>query len=38
MITLTVNGTQYRVDLEPDTPLLWALLGLSFGRCAMQSV
>jgi isoquinoline 1-oxidoreductase subunit alpha len=25
MITLTVNGTQHNVDLEPDTPLLWAL-------------
>jgi isoquinoline 1-oxidoreductase subunit alpha len=25
MITLTVNGTQHRVDLEPETPLLWAL-------------
>jgi isoquinoline 1-oxidoreductase alpha subunit len=25
MITLTVNGTQHQVDLEPDTPLLWAL-------------
>jgi isoquinoline 1-oxidoreductase alpha subunit len=25
MTTLTVNGTQRRVDLEPDTPLLWAL-------------
>jgi len=25
MITLTVNGTQHEVDLEPDTPLLWAL-------------
>jgi isoquinoline 1-oxidoreductase alpha subunit len=25
MITLTVNGTQHDVDLEPDTPLLWAL-------------
>ena len=25
MITLTVNGTQHTVDLEPDTPLLWAL-------------
>ena len=25
MITLTVNGSQYQVDLEPDTPLLWAL-------------
>jgi isoquinoline 1-oxidoreductase alpha subunit len=25
MITLTVNGTQHEIDLEPDTPLLWAL-------------
>jgi isoquinoline 1-oxidoreductase subunit alpha len=25
MITLTVNGTQHQVALEPDTPLLWAL-------------
>jgi isoquinoline 1-oxidoreductase subunit alpha len=25
MITLTVNGTRHDVDLEPDTPLLWAL-------------
>jgi isoquinoline 1-oxidoreductase alpha subunit len=25
MITFTVNGTQHSVDLEPDTPLLWAL-------------
>ena len=25
MITLTVNGTQHNIDLEPDTPLLWAL-------------
>jgi isoquinoline 1-oxidoreductase subunit alpha len=25
MITLIVNGTQHQVDLEPDTPLLWAL-------------
>ena len=25
MITLMVNGTQHQVDLEPDTPLLWAL-------------
>jgi len=25
MITLTVNGTPHQVDLEPDTPLLWAL-------------
>jgi aerobic-type carbon monoxide dehydrogenase small subunit (CoxS/CutS family) len=25
MITITVNGTAQRLDLEPDTPLLWAL-------------
>ena len=25
MITFTVNGTQHQIDLEPDTPLLWAL-------------
>ena len=25
MITLTVNGSQFQVDLEPDTPLLWVL-------------
>src|SRR5579863_4518525 len=25
MITITVNGTQHQLDVEPDTPLLWAL-------------
>ena len=25
MVTITVNGTQHQLDLEPDTPLLWAL-------------
>jgi aerobic-type carbon monoxide dehydrogenase small subunit (CoxS/CutS family) len=25
MITLTINGTEHNIDLEPDTPLLWAL-------------
>jgi len=25
MITITVNGTQHQLALEPDTPLLWAL-------------
>ena len=25
MVTFTVNGTQHRLDIEPDTPLLWAL-------------
>ena len=25
MVTLTVNGTQHLLEIEPDTPLLWAL-------------
>jgi isoquinoline 1-oxidoreductase alpha subunit len=25
MISLTVNGKQERVDVQPDTPLLWVL-------------
>jgi len=25
MIGLTVNGTRYEVDVDPDTPLLWAI-------------
>jgi isoquinoline 1-oxidoreductase alpha subunit len=25
MITITVNGTQHQLDIEPNTPLLWAL-------------
>ena len=25
MIQLTVNGKQHKADVEPDTPLLWAL-------------
>jgi aerobic-type carbon monoxide dehydrogenase small subunit (CoxS/CutS family) len=32
MIPLTINGKTYRVDVSPDTPLLWVLrdhLGLS---------
>jgi len=32
MIPLTVNGTLHRLDLDPDTPLLWVLrdhLGLT---------
>jgi isoquinoline 1-oxidoreductase subunit alpha len=37
MITLTINGQQHQIDLEPDTPLLWAirdaagLTGTKFG-------
>jgi isoquinoline 1-oxidoreductase alpha subunit len=32
MVTLKVNGTEHRLDIEPDMPLLWALrdeLGLT---------
>ena len=25
MVTITVNGTQHQLDIEPETPLLWAL-------------
>lgn len=25
MITLTINGKQHKLDVTPDTPLLWAL-------------
>ena len=25
MVTITVNGTQHQLDIEPDTPLLWPL-------------
>jgi isoquinoline 1-oxidoreductase alpha subunit len=25
MITLTINGTQHPIDIEPETPLLWVL-------------
>jgi isoquinoline 1-oxidoreductase subunit alpha len=25
MVAITVNGTQHQLDIEPDTPLLWAL-------------
>src|ERR1041384_2337275 len=41
MISLTVNGRQYDVDVSPDTPLLWGirdaigLTGTKFG-CGLQ--
>ena len=41
MISLTVNGKQYNVDVAPDTPLLWVirdavgLTGTKFG-CGLQ--
>ncbi len=25
MVTLSVNGTQHQLDIEPETPLLWVL-------------
>ena len=25
MISLTINGQSHNVDVEPDTPLLWAI-------------
>jgi len=25
MITLTINGAEYRLDVDPDMPLLWAI-------------
>ena len=39
-ITITVNGTEHHIDVDPDTPLLWvlrdrlALTGTKFG-CGM---
>ena len=43
MISLTVNGTSQRVDVSPDTPLLWVLrdnLGLTGTKygCGMALV
>ena len=41
MTTLTINGKQHTLDLEPDTPLLWAirdtigLTGTKYG-CGIQ--
>jgi aerobic-type carbon monoxide dehydrogenase small subunit (CoxS/CutS family) len=41
MISLTVNGKQYNLDVSPDTPLLWVLrdamglTGTKFG-CGLQ--
>ena len=40
MTTLTINGEPRTLDLEPDTPLLWAIrdtIGLTgTSRCGIQ--
>ena len=48
MISLTVNGKQERVDVQPDTPLLWVLrdalnltgtkFGCGIGQCGACTV
>ena len=48
MVTLSVNGTQHQLDVEPETPLLWVLrdeLGLmgtkyacGIGQCGACAV
>jgi nicotinate dehydrogenase subunit A len=48
MITLTVNGTDHQVDIEPDTPLLYVLrndlglngakFGCGLGQCGACTV
>ena len=39
--TLTINGTDHEIDVEPETPLLWVLrdtVGLSSVRRAADAV
>ena len=48
MIRLNINGKKYNVDVEPDTPLLWAIreqvgltgtkYGCGIGRCGACEV
>ena len=41
MIGLTVNGKPYKVDVEPDTPLLWVIreqIGLTGTKYGCGSV
>ena len=40
MISFTVNGKTHRVDVEPDTPLLWVLRdtpGGNFGTIPLKN-
>lgn len=37
---LNINGSRHEIDVEPDTPLLWALregLGLTGTKCCKFS-
>ena len=48
MISLTINGKPYKLDVEPDTPLLWAIreqagltgtkYGCGLGQCGACTV
>jgi len=41
MTALSINGTSYNVDVEPDTPLLWVLrdtIGLTGTQCGACTV
>ena len=48
MIELTVNGKSYKIEVEPDTPLLWVIreqvgltgtkYGCGIGRCGVCTV
>jgi len=33
---LSINGQTVDIDVEPDTPLLWAIRGLFYGGCTMK--
>ena len=48
MVTLLINGTSYRIDAPPDTPLLWVIrerlqltgtkYGCGIGQCGVCTV
>jgi aerobic-type carbon monoxide dehydrogenase small subunit (CoxS/CutS family) len=37
LITLTVNGTEHRLDLDPNIPLLWAIRSRPINSAALAS-